>query len=84
MKPLAPSVHGTGWGKSWTQDLQGLVHLLEGLLSLLEKVQDQGLGELALSFILVHLEDLGEGLHIDMLAEVGQSRIILNKLPPDS
>lgn len=39
-------------------DLQVLVHLLEGLLGLGEEVVDDGLGELALFFVVVHFEDL--------------------------
>lgn len=38
--------------------MHGLVHLLKGPLGLGEEVVDDGFAELALFFIVVHLEDL--------------------------
>jgi len=40
-------------------NLQIVVHLLECLLGLGEEVVDNGFGELAFLFIIVHFEDLG-------------------------
>lgn len=58
---------------------QSSVHLLEGLLNLLEEVEDQRLGELALALVLIHLQDLGESAHVDMVAEIWQGLLVLRK-----
>ena len=46
-------------------DAQVCIHLDEGTLGLGEEVVDDALGELALSLVLVHLEDLLEGRLVD-------------------
>ena len=46
-------------------DAQVCIHLDEGALGLGEEVVDDALGELALSLVLVHLEDLLEGRLVD-------------------
>lgn len=58
---------------------QSSVHLLESLLNLLEEVEDQRLGELALALVLIHLQDLGESAHVDMVAEIRQGLLVLCK-----
>lgn len=58
---------------------QSSVHLLEGLLNLLEEVEDQRLGKLALALVLIHLQDLGESPHVDMVAEIWQGLLVLRK-----
>lgn len=58
-------------------DSQSFVHLLERFLGLLEEVEDQWLGKFTFGLILIHLQDLGEGLHVDAVAKVWQSRILV-------
>lgn len=51
--------------------LQCVLHLDEGLLSLLEESEDNGATELAIVLIIVHLENLLKGQGIDAVAQVG-------------
>jgi hypothetical protein len=62
--------------------LQGVVHLGEGLLGLLEEAKDDGPAELALVLVVVHLQDLLEGHGVDAVAQVGQADGALLALSP--
>jgi hypothetical protein len=53
-------------------NLQRIVHLLECLLSLLKETKDNGPGELAIIFLVVHLQDLLKGHGIDAISQVRQ------------
>jgi hypothetical protein len=52
---------------SWAV-LQSIIHLLEGLLGLFEEAKNNRAGELAIVFIIVHLEDLLESDGINILS----------------
>jgi hypothetical protein len=53
-------------------NLQRIVHLLECLFSLFEEPKDDGPGELAIVFVVIHLEDLLKGHGIDAISKVRQ------------
>jgi hypothetical protein len=53
-------------------NLQRIVHLLECLFSLLEEPKDDGPGELAIVFVVVHLEDLLKCHGIDAISQIRQ------------
>ena len=46
------------WGEDVKERLQIRVHILEGVLRLLEEVVDDAPAELALIFVVIHFEDL--------------------------
>lgn len=52
---------------------QCIVHLLEGLLGLLEEAEDNRLAELPVILIIIHLQDLLKGYGIDAVAEIWQT-----------
>lgn len=53
--------------------LQSVVHLGEGLLGLLKKSKHDGPAELALVFVVIHLQDLLKCHGIDAIAQVRQA-----------
>src|ERR1700693_6084205 len=53
-------------------NLQRIVHLLECSLGLLKETKDNGPGELAIIFLVVHLQDLLKGHGIDAVSQVRQ------------
>jgi len=55
------------------QNVQGVLHLDKGLLGLLKEAKDNGLAELALILVVIHLQDLFEGEGIDAVAEIWQA-----------
>lgn len=57
----------------WRGPVQIRFHLVEGAFSLLEKVEDNALAELALVLIVVHLENLLKGGRVDGVAGVRQA-----------
>lgn len=54
-------------------DSQCIVHLLEGLLGLLEEAEHNRLAKLPVVLIIVHLQDLLEGQNINAVAEIWQT-----------
>ena len=54
------------------RDSQGLVHLLKGVLRLLEKTKDNRLAELAVILTVIHLQDLAKSDRVDSIPQVGE------------
>jgi hypothetical protein len=51
-------------------DVQRILHIRECLLRLFEEAKNNRLGKLAIILIVIHLQDLLEGIDIDAVAEV--------------
>jgi hypothetical protein len=61
------------WVSPFFRDnLQRIIHFLEGLLSLLKETKDDGPRELAIIFFIIHLQDLLKGHGIDAISQVRQ------------
>ena len=54
-------------------DLQGVVHLGEGLLGLLKETKDNGPAERVPLLLVIHLQDLLKRRHIDAVAQVREA-----------
>lgn len=61
---------GPGVVAIWGQDSQGLIHLLKGVLGLLEKTKDNRLAELAVILAVIHLQDLAKSDRVDSIPQV--------------